>query len=79
MIDSHDIFLSELHKTGAVNSLRLPLGDFMYKPYGPYRKHCQNPPSLVLEKAVPVYLTLHFSLLSRWMRGWIFGLCGKVT
>ena len=30
--------IEELYQSGAVNSLRLPIGDFMYKPYGPYRK-----------------------------------------
>ncbi|CAB9518827.1 Probable glucan 1,3-beta-glucosidase A [Seminavis robusta] len=28
--------IEEMYQTGAVNSLRLPVGDFMYKPYGPY-------------------------------------------
>jgi glucan 1,3-beta-glucosidase len=28
--------IKELAESGAVNSLRLPVGDFMYKPYGPY-------------------------------------------
>lgn len=28
--------IQELADAGAVNSLRLPVGDFMYKPYGPY-------------------------------------------
>lgn len=28
--------INELAASGAVNSLRLPIGDFMYKPYGPY-------------------------------------------
>jgi glucan 1,3-beta-glucosidase len=28
--------IEELASNGAVNSLRLPVGDFMYKPYGPY-------------------------------------------
>lgn len=28
--------INELAASGAVNSLRLPVGDFMYKPYGPY-------------------------------------------
>lgn len=28
--------IEELYSSGAVNSLRLPVGDFMYKPYGPY-------------------------------------------
>jgi hypothetical protein len=28
--------IDELAKSGAVNSLRLPVGDFMYKSYGPY-------------------------------------------
>lgn len=33
--------IEEMYQSGAVNSLRLPIGDFMYKPYGPYRKlHC---------------------------------------
>ena len=31
--------LDELASTGAVNSLRLPVGDYMYKPYGPYREY----------------------------------------
>ena len=30
--------IQELAASGAVNSLRLPVGDFMYEPYGPYRK-----------------------------------------
>ena len=30
--------IQELAASGAVNSLRLPVGDFMYKPYGPYSK-----------------------------------------
>jgi glucan 1,3-beta-glucosidase len=28
--------ISDLAASGAVNSLRLPVGDFMYTPYGPY-------------------------------------------
>eukprot|EP00980_Cylindrotheca_fusiformis_P021896 scaffold8740_cov113-Cylindrotheca_fusiformis.AAC.4 len=28
--------IQELANSGAVNSLRLPIGDYMYKPYGPY-------------------------------------------
>ena len=28
--------IKQLASSGAVNSLRLPVGDFMYKPYGPY-------------------------------------------
>ncbi len=28
--------VEELNASGAVNSLRLPVGDWMYKPYGPY-------------------------------------------
>uniref|UniRef100_A0A7S2YSP1 Glycoside hydrolase family 5 domain-containing protein n=1 Tax=Entomoneis paludosa TaxID=265537 RepID=A0A7S2YSP1_9STRA len=28
--------IAELANSGAVNSLRLPVGDYMYKPYGPY-------------------------------------------
>ena len=28
--------ISELASTGAVNSLRLPVGDWQFKPYGPY-------------------------------------------
>ena len=28
--------IKELAQSGAVNSLRLPVGDWMYKPYGPY-------------------------------------------
>jgi glucan 1,3-beta-glucosidase len=28
--------ISDLAASGAVNALRLPVGDFMYKPYGPY-------------------------------------------
>ena len=28
--------IAELAQSGAVNSLRLPVGDWMYKPYGPY-------------------------------------------
>lgn len=28
--------IEELKESGAVNSLRLPVGDWMYKPYGPY-------------------------------------------
>jgi hypothetical protein len=28
--------IQQLASSGAVNSLRLPVGDFMYKPYGPY-------------------------------------------
>jgi glucan 1,3-beta-glucosidase len=30
--------IKDLAESGAVNSLRLPVGDFMYKPYGPYSK-----------------------------------------
>lgn len=30
--------IQQLADSGAVNSLRLPVGDFMYKPYGPYSK-----------------------------------------
>ena len=28
--------IAQLAHSGAVNSLRLPVGDYMYKPYGPY-------------------------------------------
>ncbi len=28
--------IRDLAKSGAVNSLRLPVGDFMFQPYGPY-------------------------------------------
>ena len=28
--------IKDLAESGAVNSLRLPVGDWMYKPYGPY-------------------------------------------
>jgi hypothetical protein len=31
--------IQDLAKSGAVNSLRLPVGDFMYIPYGPYGKY----------------------------------------
>ncbi len=30
--------INKLAQSNAVNSLRLPVGDFMYKPYGPYGK-----------------------------------------
>lgn len=30
--------IEEMAQSGAVNSLRLPVGDFMYVPYGPYGK-----------------------------------------
>jgi glucan 1,3-beta-glucosidase len=30
----------QLKESGAVNSLRLPIGDFMYVPYGPYVGGC---------------------------------------
>lgn len=30
--------LRELKDSGAVNSLRVPVGDFMFQPYGPYGK-----------------------------------------
>jgi hypothetical protein len=30
--------IKELAESEAVNSLRLPVGDFMYKPYGPYKE-----------------------------------------
>ena len=30
----------QLKESGAVNSLRLPIGDFMYVPYGPYADGC---------------------------------------
>jgi aryl-phospho-beta-D-glucosidase BglC (GH1 family) len=30
--------IDELANSEAVNSLRLPVGDYMYKPYGPYGK-----------------------------------------
>lgn len=30
--------IQELYDSGAVNSLRLPLGDYQFKPYGPYRE-----------------------------------------
>ena len=32
--------IAELAQSGAVNSLRLPVGDYMYKPYGPYVGGC---------------------------------------
>ena len=32
--------IQELAQSGAVNSLRLPLGDFMFQPYGPYMDGC---------------------------------------
>ena len=28
--------IKELAESGAVNSLRVPVGDFMFQPYGPY-------------------------------------------
>lgn len=28
----------DLAESGAVNSLRVPVGDFMFRPYGPYRE-----------------------------------------
>jgi aryl-phospho-beta-D-glucosidase BglC (GH1 family) len=31
--------IQELADSGAVNSLRLPVGDFQYKAYGPYSKY----------------------------------------
>jgi hypothetical protein len=31
--------IEEMAQSGAVNSLRLPVGDFMYVPYGPYGKY----------------------------------------
>ena len=34
--------IKELAYSGAVNSLRLPVGDFMYVPYGPYVDGCVN-------------------------------------
>ena len=30
--------IRQLKESGAVNSLRLPIGDFQFLPYGPYRK-----------------------------------------
>ena len=33
-----EAIIEELYQSGAVNSLRLPLGDYQFKPYGPYRK-----------------------------------------
>jgi len=32
--------IAQLAESGAVNSLRLPIGDYMYKPYGPYASGC---------------------------------------
>eukprot|EP00934_Nitzschia_sp_Nitz4_P002256 Nitzschia sp. Nitz4//scaffold125_size66327//31384//33714//NITZ4_006131-RA/size66327-augustus-gene-0.2-mRNA-1//1//CDS//3329534613//2256//frame0 len=32
--------IKELAESGAVNSLRLPIGDFLFKPYGPYANGC---------------------------------------
>jgi glucan 1,3-beta-glucosidase len=32
--------IQELAESGAVNSLRLPVGDFMFEPYGPYLDGC---------------------------------------
>ena len=32
--------IRDLAKSGAVNSLRVPVGDFMFQPYGPYRESC---------------------------------------
>ena len=34
--------IQELAASGAVNSLRLPVGDYMYKPYGPYGQFALN-------------------------------------
>lgn len=33
--------IRDLAKSGAVNSLRVPVGDFMFQPYGPYRESHQ--------------------------------------
>ena len=41
--------IQELAASGAVNSLRLPIGDYMYKPYGPYGK------KLILWKPVRIF------------------------
>jgi hypothetical protein len=48
----------ELHKSGAVNSVRLPIGDFMYKPYGPYREYWQIILSILMVSDMSY---LHFS------------------
>lgn len=31
--------VKDLAESGAVNSLRVPVGDFMFQPYGPYGEH----------------------------------------
>lgn len=33
-----EAIIEEMYQSGALNSIRLPVGDFMYKPYGPYCK-----------------------------------------
>ena len=40
--------IQDLAASGAVNSLRLPIGDYMYKPYGPYGKKNRLIPSFLL-------------------------------
>jgi len=32
--------IKQLHQSAAVNSLRLPIGDFLFVPYGPYANGC---------------------------------------
>ena len=36
---TYDI-IADLRRSEAVNSLRLPIGDFLFRPYGPYKNGC---------------------------------------
>lgn len=38
----NEVIIDKLARSNAVNSLRLPVGDYMYKPYGPYGKHLMH-------------------------------------
>lgn len=47
--------IKELAESGAVNSLRLPVGDYQYKPYGPYGKTFSNDCTLNQERKNQMY------------------------
>ena len=58
--------LDELYETGGINSLRLPVGDFQFVPYGPYKDCVEGSIEYVnkvldwsLERGITVLLDIH--------------------
>ena len=78
--------IETMYHSGAVNSLRLPVGDFMYKPYGPYGKRMciqliSSRVILLLTFLLLLFVQLLFYNLNycSWMCRWSTGICGTIV